>query len=159
MTRLDIRLRRSIYGIRSDFRREMPKWIDRAIAYLVDPKDTLVITGFWRSGTTWLQDIISDHFRAKSIFEPLEPDVQPISLLERGSPYRCGCKQYMRAHMPFVEETIPGNSELYALFFDAFRGKVSGKRVRINRSHPLDALRKRVVVKLVRGLLMFISGH
>jgi len=35
--------------------------------------DTLLINGFWRSGTTWLQQTFVDAMDAKSLFEPFSP--------------------------------------------------------------------------------------
>jgi hypothetical protein len=32
-----------------------------------------LVTGFWRSGTTWLQTMMAEAFRARTIFEPLSP--------------------------------------------------------------------------------------
>lgn len=36
-------------------------------------RNTLLINGFWRSGTTWLQQTLVDALDAKSIFEPFSP--------------------------------------------------------------------------------------
>ncbi len=36
-------------------------------------RDTVVISGFWRSGTTWLQQQVCESLNAKSIFEPYSP--------------------------------------------------------------------------------------
>lgn len=36
--------------------------------------NVVVISGFWRSGTTWLQQQVRDAMNAKTIFEPLSPE-------------------------------------------------------------------------------------
>ena len=36
-------------------------------------KNTLLINGFWRSGTTWLQQTLVEALHAKSLFEPFSP--------------------------------------------------------------------------------------
>jgi hypothetical protein len=36
-------------------------------------KNTLLINGFWRSGTTWLQQTLVQALNAKSLFEPFSP--------------------------------------------------------------------------------------
>ncbi|WP_375209192.1 sulfotransferase [Hyphomonas jannaschiana] len=36
-------------------------------------KNTLLINGFWRSGTTWLQQTLVEALNAKSLFEPFSP--------------------------------------------------------------------------------------
>lgn len=35
--------------------------------------DTVIISGFWRSGTTWLQQQVAESLNAKTIFEPYSP--------------------------------------------------------------------------------------
>ena len=43
--------------------------------YIASPqlKNTLLINGFWRSGTTWLQQTLVQALNAKSLFEPFSP--------------------------------------------------------------------------------------
>mgnify|MGYP003649712064 CR=1 FL=1 len=36
-------------------------------------RNTLLVNGFWRSGTTWLQQTLVDAMDAKSLFEPFSP--------------------------------------------------------------------------------------
>ena len=36
-------------------------------------RNTLLVNGFWRSGTTWLQQTLVDALGAKSLFEPFSP--------------------------------------------------------------------------------------
>lgn len=36
-------------------------------------RNTLLVNGFWRSGTTWLQQTLVDALDAKSLFEPFSP--------------------------------------------------------------------------------------
>ena len=36
-------------------------------------KNTLLVNGFWRSGTTWLQQTLVEALNAKSLFEPFSP--------------------------------------------------------------------------------------
>lgn len=45
--------------------------IDNQTRWVIKPKNTIVINGFWRSGTTWILQIFSEIFNGKSIFEPL----------------------------------------------------------------------------------------
>ena len=40
--------------------------------------DTLLINGFWRSGTTWLQQTFVDAMDAKSLFEPFSPSADQL---------------------------------------------------------------------------------
>ena len=36
-------------------------------------KPVVFVSGFWRSGTTWLQESLAEALRAKTVFEPLSP--------------------------------------------------------------------------------------
>ncbi len=33
----------------------------------------VLVSGFWRSGTTWVQECLAESLGAKTIFEPLSP--------------------------------------------------------------------------------------
>lgn len=134
-------------------KRKMPFYLDQVMAPFVNPQDGVVITGFWRSGTTWLERWMADVLHAKTIFEPLEVDVRRHYHLHDESHLPSNSDLYLKAHMPFAEDEIPRSSNLYHLLEDALRGKVPGKRVRINRKGMADSFRRRVVVKHVRGQL------
>ncbi len=48
-----------------------PEWgLDLCAAPFVDPSEAVVVTGFWRSGTTWLQQTLARLHNAKTVFEP-----------------------------------------------------------------------------------------
>ena len=119
----------------------------------MDSRNGIVISGFWRSGTTWLERWIADLLHAKTIFEPLEVDVRKHYFLQEESYLPSSSDLYFKAHMPFAENAIPRGTKMYRLLEDALRGKVPGKRVRINRRGIADSFRRRVVVKHVRGQL------
>lgn len=135
------------------FKRRLPFILDQVVSPFVNPRRGVVLTGFWRSGTTWLERWIADLLDAKTIFEPLEVDVRKHYFVQEESYLPSRSDLYLKAHMPFTENEIPGDTGLYHLLDDALRGKVPGKRVRINRRGIADSFRRRVVVKHVRGQL------
>ena len=47
--------------------------IDRSLAALGMARPVLIVSGFWRSGTTWLQECLAESLGAKTVFEPLSP--------------------------------------------------------------------------------------
>src|SRR5262249_55955888 len=62
-------------------------------ALYIDPGDyrrTILLAGTGRSGTTWIQDIITRAVACRVMFEPFNP--RKISLLTEWS-----CRQYLRA--------------------------------------------------------------
>ena len=44
-----------------------------SIATAPTVRDVIIVSGFWRSGTTWLQQQVSTAMQARTIFEPLSP--------------------------------------------------------------------------------------
>lgn len=57
--------------------------------FFIDPTRTLIINGFWRSGTTWLQKCATDILQAQSIFEPFQARANYIlKCLDEISPAR-----------------------------------------------------------------------
>jgi hypothetical protein len=49
--------------------------LDRIAADSGHSKQILLISGFWRSGTTWLQEYLAKALQAKTVFEPLSPSI------------------------------------------------------------------------------------
>ena len=47
--------------------------IDRGLATLGLSRTVLVVSGFWRSGTTWVQECFAESLGAKTVFEPVSP--------------------------------------------------------------------------------------
>ena len=47
--------------------------VDAALGLSGLARPVVLVSGFWRSGTTWLQECLVEGLEAKSIFEPLSP--------------------------------------------------------------------------------------
>ena len=118
--------------------------LDYGISPFVDPSETIVISGFWRSGTTWIQRVLADALGAKTIFEPLAPGVTGR---EKVVPLRIESGSLGNAAL-----YMPGPSEgLERHWGHALVGRVHGRWVRRSRRHWSEGLRMRIVVKTVRG--------
>lgn len=109
-------------------------WSDYAFAAVTTP--VLLVSGFWRSGTTWALETFSRLLQAKSIFEPFHPYVQEYSAI-------VGNKH--AAYMPSFTPSIA------AFLTRAMRGAVGSAWVRTSRHSILESCRTRSVAKLVRG--------
>ena len=46
------------------------------MAKILPLRGSILINGFWRSGTTWVQQVLAKAYGAKTIFEPLSPSSQ-----------------------------------------------------------------------------------
>jgi hypothetical protein len=133
--------------------------MDCGVAGDVNPSETLVVSGFARSGTTWLQQSLATVLGAKTVFEPfhhLAPTAQPIhaalNISDKSIHFRELCFPYCG------EPTLPGGP-LFDAFAQSLRSVVPGFAVRILRSGVEESLRSRVVVKIVRGHLCLLPAQ
>lgn len=132
---------------------------DRINGHFVDTSQTIVINGFWRSGTTWVQEVIGKAIGAKMIFEPLQARARPFK---------------SKMHLKFPEEfdykhlngLMPchsvGNFSFFQYFdlIDAAQKGILTDSYILRRQKLLDLGRmfnRKVVVKYVRGTLFLSS--
>ncbi|WP_067869411.1 sulfotransferase [Neptuniibacter marinus] len=108
-------------------------------------KSPIILSGFWRSGTTWIQQVIAESVCAKTQFEPLEPNA--LLPLHGGANFDL----IQGAYIPLTWDVF---SEKDCRFLDlAFKG-VSPKRSGFNylaRTSFKECFADRVVVKFVRA--------
>jgi len=108
-------------------------------------KSPIILSGFWRSGTTWIQQVIAESICAKTQFEPLEPNA--LLPLHGGASFN----PTQGAYIPLTWDVF---SEKDCYFLDlAFKG-VSPKRSGFNylaRTSFKECFTDRVVVKFVRA--------
>ncbi|MGP1385979.1 MAG: sulfotransferase domain-containing protein [Thainema sp.] len=129
--------------------------IDRVNGLFVKPENTLVINGFWRSGTTWLQECIAEALQAKSIFEPFQARAKYIfKCLPEISPSRRDYA-FHNGLMPYAAEALEPDTQLFHLINQAQRGQLTQKFVLRNQKLNLErCLNQQVVVKYTRGALI-----
>lgn len=149
-------------GLLRKVRVRLPEYIDYLLANSVSgDESSVVLTGYWRSGTTWMQQIIADAIEAKRIFEPFYPQIKRYEKLRPGWVSDLGGKKPLdAAWMPFSNSTL--DYSLKGYIRDCLTGRVSlthnsgieGYWLRSSRDTQFEALRLRVVVKFVRGQLM-----
>lgn len=147
--------------MREDFAPKLPElpdaefayYTDLALAHRYDPAQTLVISGFWRSGTTWLEEALREILNAKTLFEPLCPlaiDCQQVH-------GHCGVNdrsfEFLRLFLPFCQSPTLDGHPLKTLFARALTGRAAGAWIRRFRKTLDESLRPRLVVKFVRAQL------
>jgi hypothetical protein len=127
-------------------------YADRLVALGADPSRSLVVSGFWRSGTTWLQESLAQLLGAKTVFEPFHFEVPAAwALLSRSQP-AVKPAPVLELHMPYCGDAEL-SGELRSVFGGALRGTLAGRGTRLLRTDPRECLRRRILVKLVRGHL------
>lgn len=78
----------------------------RAIDLALTPalRDRLVVTGFWRSGTTWILQQAADALKAKTIFEPLAPSSGAFWTDRPFANERANCELFMPLSLAELSE-------------------------------------------------------
>lgn len=135
-----------------DFRYGISVALDQINALRLDPGDAVVVSGFWRSGTTWLQGIVSEALNAKPVFEPFQmragylPQVLQLDRLPRRD------YAYLSAFMPYCNGMIADTS-LGKLISAALKGRLAHPYVHRTRNDVLGSIAGKVVVKFTKGAL------
>ena len=119
--------------------------VDAALGLSGLAKPVVLVSGFWRSGTTWLQECLVEGLDAKSIFEPLSPqEPRRRAALQDRFP---GDEDALQAFIPGpFEDTSPVWPALDA----ACRGLHGGAFLLSCRRSVAEAARTAIVVKDVR---------
>lgn len=112
-----------------------------------------VVNGFWRSGTTWLFDIISDSYSLRSRFEPFNSRVEEyMNMLEHYQGNESLRLVELPAWMPFVLGKNAYNDGWVKNFIDqAIKGELKSKWISDGRSSTIRGRGKGVCLKFVRG--------
>ncbi len=126
--------------------------LDRAMARFGLARPVLLVSGFWRSGATFVQERLADALGAKTVFEPLSPEDprRGAALAERFP----GDEAAARAYIPG-----PGmeGDALWASLDGAVTGRSGGPSLLTCRRHVGESFRRGIVVKDVR--LQFNLGR
>jgi hypothetical protein len=137
---------------------ELAYWIDRALAFRFDPSETLLLSGFWRSGTTWLQEALREVLYAKTLFEPLCPLTREAQAIHAYHGVGGRSFEFLRMYMPYCSaEKVEG--PLYEAFLRLLRSTSWGSWVRRFRKGLSESFRPRLVVKVVTAQLCLRSAQ
>ena len=108
-------------------------------------RPVVVVNGFWRSGTTWLQECLTGSLGAKSIFEPLSP--QEPRRRAALAPRFPGDEDALQA---FIPGPMPEGASEWRSFEAACRGLYGGAFLLSCRASLGESARSAIVVKDVR---------
>lgn len=117
--------------------------LDSHVAYKVDLRKSVFVSGFWRSGTTWLQQQLAIAMGAKTIFEPMCPWEMSAAknLFPAEIPF----------FMPYAQVNFSNNPVLKEFLELAMRGAIRDPWVRNVRTNFKESFCDRVVIKEVRA--------
>ncbi len=128
---------------------------DRVNALRVNTAETVVINGFWRSGTTWLQELVAEGLNAKRVFEPLQARCGYIQKAVQGIALPDPGYAYINGFMPYATTAHTPSPAMKALLHQAQKGILTNPFVLRDQAllDPGRAFKNRVVVKYVKGAL------
>ncbi|WP_423822287.1 hypothetical protein V5738_18365 [Salinisphaera sp. SPP-AMP-43] len=141
--------------------------VDRLIAGFIHPERGVVVTGFWRSGTTFLLERLTQMLRGKPLFEPFQPELPSYqAIVDAARPAAVASKDFDAYFMPYAM------TDAMAGYIDrVLRYRIVDQRIQRSRTNltahgrrPTGvpalamqqwlALRTSVVVKFVRASLL-----
>lgn len=128
-------------------------------------KQPVIITGFWRSGTTILQEILTNLLKGKPVFEPLHPNVNRYK--KAIAEHYALAKDFeffspdFKAFMPYLEKDESINGAMGKFLKATMRGERNDKWVKRIKNKGSLFSNKNVIVKLVRGhlLIPWLQNH
>jgi len=127
--------------------------LDLAMAAELNPGNTLVMSGFWRSGTTWIQEALREILAAKTLFEPLSPLVPEAKVIHAHHHVAGKSFEFLRMFIPYCGSDNLNGQPLHELFYKSLRSELEGAWVRRFRQGLEESRRSRLVVKFVRAQL------
>lgn len=141
--------------------------VDWTLGRFLRPEAGMVVTGFWRSGTTFLLEQLTQLWQAKPLFEPFQPELPDYrAILDDLRPAGVAREDFDLYFMPFAMD-----GALASYMEQTLRYRIVDERVQRSRSNLIAhgrkpagipdllvlhwlAARPRVVVKFVRGTLL-----
>ncbi len=126
--------------------------VDLALAGQINPADTVVVSGFWRSGTTWLEEALTKILDAKTVFEPFHFMVPAAKKIFKHAGVAKKSEPFRELFIPYCgTATLEMHSLLHQYYDHALRAGLSGRAVRVLRKSAAESYRTRVLVKFTRG--------
>ena len=126
--------------------------LDAVFAAGLNPKDAVLISGFYRSGTTFLMESLAEAKRRRTVFEPFCHQVpQALGLYAR--------EVRIRSPEIFpIVQPLAQSSKYDAFFINTLRGRVQCEWTRNTRT-PMGWLRRQLLIKSVRanGALCYLK--
>lgn len=121
-----------------------------------DPKENIVINGFWRSGTTWLLEAICELSKKHGIFEPFEGTNIHMYPYYRSLNVDTSSLKFRNALFPFASQFPSGNTALDCILNNSMTGFLpnSFNLLRNNPNFFRRFINRGLVIKFTRGALL-----
>jgi len=127
------------------------KLIDKILNVGIKHSNSVLVNGFWRSGTTFLMEMLSKKLGAKYVFEPLDTSAELLTTQQIIFSYYSSFESTeSKVFFPFSENHIERTSSLFKTLNHSLRGDVYGKRITPINKALNDVLKRKIVLKSVR---------
>ena len=127
--------------------------IDRSLSSRVEANTTLIVSGFWRSGTTWLQSSLAEILNAKTVYEPFHYIVPGAKQILQRSQFSKKDDNFLKLFFPYSSDHSFNGHPLHGFLDDALQANISGPWLRQIRNGIGEAFRSRIIMKFVRAQL------
>lgn len=133
-------------------RKQVRYYISKLLDLVLQPvsKPNFLISGFYRSGTTWVQEVAAGALKAKTIFEPFAPFNRPpytkrLQTQQKGPFFPTHPDFFTKADLAYLDR--------------AFHGFCLCNFSYVTRYKLREAFRTQTLVKVIRGhfILPFLS--
>jgi hypothetical protein len=125
---------------------------DKVVDSILDYKEPIFINGFWRSGTTWAQQIITERYKSRPVFEPLHESISSYKkILDKYLKLNKKRKFFLQTFMPYHGGSYA--NKIIEYLYRVAKGSVSNRWLMRGRRLN-NMLRSRAVIKMVRGHLL-----
>lgn len=127
---------------------------DSIMARLGLAQPVVLVSGFWRSGTTWLQESLATSLDAKTVFEPLSPEA-----LHRNKIISDEAFQDLSFGRLLVRETVDQNDAFWSYLDSAFWGRIGDADSLNCRRSLSESFRRFIIAKEVRMQFNLKAAH
>ncbi|MDX7949728.1 hypothetical protein P7D22_00865 [Lichenihabitans sp. Uapishka_5] len=120
--------------------------IDRSLGGLGVARPVVLVSGFWRSGTTWLQESLAEALQAKTVFEPLSP-MEPR---RRGAMLAIHPNDSEDVRQATIPGPVPQGDAFWTYLDRTATGRIATSYLMSCRRDVAESMRPVVVLKDVR---------
>ena len=131
---------------RTAFDNAAARLVDRSLGQLGAAHPRLLVSGFWRSGTTWLQEMLGTALGAKTVFEPLSP-MEPVRCAALLAQYPDDTEDLRQATVP---GPCPDDAGFWRYLGRTCHGSLATEYLMSCRRDVAESFRRDIVVKDVR---------
>jgi len=128
---------------------------DKLVSSNIKLEESLVLNGFWRSGTTWVQQVVSNALDAKTVFEPFSVAVPHTHYYLEGLESSLAVERIVKPFMPYVASGAEWPIELERIVQQSLHSTLTPYQFTYaGRDSYRESFKNRLVLKFVKGAFL-----